>query len=62
MGRNLPKRAIAPWPSRYISETDVKPELGPKQANYDQCQIRVLHWMVKIGRVDIITEVLTLLP
>ena len=34
-------------------ETDVKPELGHKQANYYQCQIRVLHWMVKIGCVEI---------
>ena len=32
--RNLPKRATAPWPSKYVSETDATPELGPKQANY----------------------------
>ena len=36
------------------------PELWPKEANYYQCQIGVLHWMVEIGRVDIITEVSTL--
>ena len=59
-GRKLPKRAAAPWPSEYVSETDATPELGLKQANYYQCQIGVLHWMVEIGRVDIITEVSTL--
>ena len=42
-----PRRATAPWSSK----------LGPKEANYYQCQIRVLHWMVEIGWVDIITEV-----
>ena len=58
--RKLPKRATTPWPSKYVSETDTTPELGPKEANYYQYQIGVLHWMVEIGRVDIITEVLTL--
>ena len=59
-GRKLPKRATAPWPSNYVSETDMTPELGPKEGNYYQCQIGILQWMVEIGRVDIITEVLTL--
>ena len=31
--------------------------LGPKDANYYLCQVVVLHWMVGIGRVDIIIEV-----
>ena len=59
-GRKLPKRATAQWPSKYVSETYMTPELGPKEANYYQCHIGVLHWMVEIGRVDIITEVSTL--
>ena len=59
-GRKLPKRATNLWPSKYVSETYTTPELGPKQANYYQYQIGVLHWMVEIGCVDIITEVLTL--
>ena len=36
-GRKLPKRAIARWTSKYVSETDTTPELGPKEANYYQC-------------------------
>jgi len=35
----------------------VTPELDAKRANYYQPQVGVLHWIVKIGRVDIITEV-----
>ena len=46
-GRKLPKRATALWPSKYLSETDMTPELGPKEANYYQFQIGVLHWMVE---------------
>ena len=42
-GRKLPKLATSPWPSKYVSETDTTPELGPKEANYYQCQIGVLH-------------------
>ena len=38
-GRKTPKRATALWPSNYVSETDTTPELGPKEANYYQCQI-----------------------
>ena len=58
--RKLPKQATALWPSKYVSETDTTPELIPKQANYYQFQIGVLHWIAEIGRVDIITEVSTL--
>ena len=32
-------------------------KLGPKQASYYQTLIGVLHWMVDIGRVNMITEV-----
>ena len=31
--------------------------LTPDDANYYQSQIRVLQWIVEIGRIDIITEV-----
>ena len=54
-GRKLPKRATSLWPSNYVSETDTIPELGPKEANYYQCQIRVLHWMV--GHYNISVDV-----
>jgi hypothetical protein len=32
-------------------------ELGDNEASFYQSQIGVLHWMVEIGRIDIITEV-----
>jgi hypothetical protein len=35
----------------------VSPELTPEQANYYLSLIGILHWMVEIGRVDMITEV-----
>jgi hypothetical protein len=47
----------AVWPKDYKCEMDDSPELNPEQANYCQSLIGVLHWMVEIGRVDIITEV-----
>ena len=59
-GRKLLKRATSPWPSKYVSETDTTSELVPKEANYYQCQIGVIYWIVEISRVDIITEVSTL--
>jgi hypothetical protein len=55
--RKLPGHCKAPWSTAYVCETDVSPELTPKQANYYQSLIGILHWMVEIGRVDIITEV-----
>src|SRR6476620_3784201 len=58
--RKLPKRATSPWPTNYLAEMDTTPELNPTLAQYYQSQIGVLHWMVEIGRVDIITEVSTL--
>lgn len=56
-GRKLPKRATAPWPRDYFAETDTTPELDAKSASYYQSQIGILHWIVELGRVDIITEV-----
>ena len=56
-GRKLARRANAPWPHDYVSELDESPELDPELASYYQSQIGILHWMVELGRVDIITEV-----
>ena len=55
--RKLKNKVSGPWPNGYASEMDVTPELDAKRANYYQPQVGVLHWIVKIGRVDIITEV-----
>ena len=59
-GWKLTKRATAPWLTDYISELDMTPELNPDKASYYQSQIGILHWIVELGRVDIITEMLTL--
>ena len=56
----LPKRATAPWPSNYVAELDTSAELSPEWANYYQSLVGALHWMVELGRVDMITEVSTL--
>jgi hypothetical protein len=59
-GLKLKKKATAPWPTGYVSETDTTPELDPTKAQYYQSLIGVLHWMCELGRVDILTEVSTL--
>jgi hypothetical protein len=41
----------------YAPETDVSPELSPKDATFYQSQIVILRWAVELGRVDMITEV-----
>ena len=56
-GRKLRKKVNAPWPHDYASATDESQELNPELASYYQSQIGILHWMVELGRVDIITEV-----
>jgi hypothetical protein len=56
-GRQLPKKAPAPFPRDYDAELDVSPELGEEDVSYYQSQIGTLRWMVEIGRIDIITEV-----
>lgn len=55
--KKLKSRVSGPWPSGYVIEMDISPELDPDNANYYQSQVGVLHWMVELGRVDIITEV-----
>jgi hypothetical protein len=57
-GRKLSKQASAPWPTDYVAELDTSRELNSTLALYYQS--RVLHWMVELGRVEIITEVSTL--
>ena len=60
-GVKLAKHASGPFPTGYIPELDTTPELNNKDATFYQLQISVLHWRVELGRVDIITEVSTLL-
>ena len=57
MDRKLPARHSGPWPTGYTPEDDESDELDPKTANYYQSVCGVLHWILELGRVDIITEV-----
>ena len=56
-GRKLPAKYRGLWPSEYRPELDDSKELEPEQASFYQSLIGVLHWMVELGRVDMITEV-----
>ena len=56
-GRQLPKRAEAPFKSGYRPEIDVSQELTGEEASYYQSLIGILRWMVELGRVDICLEV-----
>ena len=59
-GQGLPKHALGPFPSGYVPKLDMSAELNDKDASFYQLQISVLHWCVELGRINIITEVLTL--
>ena len=49
-------KSKSPWPSNYRPETDITPELEPKQASYYQSLIGILRWIVELGRADIVME------
>ena len=55
--KRLSKKATGPWRRDYISELDTSRELDPSDASYYQSLVGILHWMVELGRVDMITEV-----
>jgi len=57
IGKALKKRAPGPWPTAYEPELDTSDELDPENATFYQHLIGVMHWIVELGRVDIITEV-----
>lgn len=57
LGRKLPTKGRGPWPDGYDAELDDTDELDHDLANYYQTMIGVMHWMIELGRVDIITEV-----
>ena len=57
-GKTLIKTANAPLTSDYRpDECDASPELAPEEATYYQSLIRVVRWMVEMGRIDIATGV-----
>ena len=55
--KSIPKKVNGPWPRNYEPELDQSVELNADDATLYQHLIGVLHWIVEIGRVDIITEV-----
>jgi hypothetical protein len=55
--RKLKKKESDPFGATYRAEIDESPVLGPEMANYFQSHIRILHWCVELGWIDIITEV-----
>jgi hypothetical protein len=55
---SMPKKASNPFPGDYEPEMDTTPTLNPELASWYASLIGMLRWMVEIGRVDIITEVL----
>jgi hypothetical protein len=57
-GYALKTKVKNPFPPNYKPELDVTDKLDPKLASrYMQLIIGILHWAVKIGRIDIYLEV-----
>ena len=58
MGKTLKQKQVkSPWPSGYEAELDTSEELNGKDATFYQHLVGVCHWIVELGRVDVITEV-----
>ena len=53
----MPKKAESPFTMGYDLELDTSPELDPDAVSYYLTIIGFLRWMIKIGRIDIITKV-----
>ena len=51
------KIAVNSFPIGYKPTEDVIPELDPELASYYQSNIDLLQFMVKLGRIDINTEI-----
>jgi hypothetical protein len=57
VGKVLPTKVVTPMTADYHPELDQSKELGPDQVTYFAGLIGVLHWCIKLGRIDIIVEV-----
>jgi hypothetical protein len=57
IGKRLKPKVRSTWPSGYEHELDTSEELKGSVASFYQHLIGVLHWIVELGRVDVITEV-----
>ena len=52
-----PKKAKCSFKMGYDPELDTSPELDPNAVFYYLSVISILRWMIKLGRIDIITKV-----
>eukprot|EP00957_Ditylum_brightwellii_P027061 2045980-Ditylum_brightwellii.AAC.1 len=57
---SLPKNVRTSYPKDYRPELDSSPELGATDVSYYHSCIGVLRWIMELGQVDIITELLLL--
>ena len=57
IGKQMKRKVKSTWPSGYEAELDTSEELKEREASFYQHLIGVLHWIVELGRVDVITEV-----
>ena len=55
--KNLLACASTPLSPDYHPEVDITEELDPEFASYFQSLIKIFHWMVELGQVDICCEV-----
>jgi hypothetical protein len=53
----LPQQAHNPFPYDYCPESDLSDPLDPECSSFYQHLITVMRWMVKLGHIDIATEV-----
>ena len=52
----MPPKAPALMSNEYRPDIDISPKLNATDAAYYQSLVGILRWMVKLGRVDITTE------
>ena len=56
----MPRKAENPFEMGYDQELHTSSELDPDAASYYLTIIGILRWMIELGRINIITEVLIL--
>jgi hypothetical protein len=52
--KKLPKRVSRNLPTNYRPELDITEELVGDELSYFHSQIRILRWIVELGRTDVI--------
>ena len=53
----MPKKEENPFKMDFDPDLDTSPELGPGTASYHLTFIVILRWLIKLGRINIITKV-----